>query len=65
MPITIFTWHDLQENHRVLELHECVTPPDLALELHIVPDPESLGSSLAWWQTDRGAWLAAALVGEV
>jgi hypothetical protein len=60
----IFTWHDLHPDHGVLELHEHCTPLGLALELHVVVDPEH-GGSLAWWQTERGDWLGCVLAGEV
>ena len=38
----VFTWHDLGGGHGVLELHECLTPPRMALELHVVVDPLAL-----------------------
>lgn len=64
MPVPIFMWHTLHAEHGVLELRERVTPSAIALELHVVVDPET-GRSLAWWQTERGEWLGCVEAGEV
>jgi hypothetical protein len=54
--------HDLGDDHVVLELHEGLTAPGPALELHIVVDSET-GVSSAWWEDHRGQRLGAAIVG--
>jgi hypothetical protein len=54
--------HDLAEDHVVLELHEALTAPGPALELHVVQDSET-GATAAWWEDDRGALLVMADVG--
>lgn len=58
-----FTWFDLHEDHGVLELAEHISPPGLALELHVARDPET-GRTLAWWMSDTGEWLGAVVPGE-
>ena len=54
--------HDLAADYVVLELHEALTAPGPALELHVVQDSET-GASIAWWEADDGAWLGPAQVG--
>jgi len=48
-------WFDLAPDYGVLELHEAVTAPGPALELHVVrSEPSHL---VAWWTTERGETL--------
>jgi hypothetical protein len=54
--------HYLGADHVVVELHEQLTAPGPAVELHVVLDPET-GETAAWWEDDRGILLRAALVG--
>ncbi len=54
--------HDLAADHVVLELHEALTAPGPALELHVVQDSET-GGSIAWWEDDGSRFLRAAGVG--
>lgn len=54
--------HDLADDHVVVELHERLTAPGPALELHVVQDSES-GETVAWWEDEWGALLAPAAVG--
>ena len=58
-----FRWFDLHEDHGVLELAEDLSPPGLALELHVARDPETV-SILAWWMSEHGEWLGCVLVGQ-
>ena len=55
--------HDLAADHVVLELHERITAPGPALELHIVQDSET-GETIAWWEDERGTSLGAVAVGK-
>jgi hypothetical protein len=54
--------HDLAADHVVLELHEALTAPGPALELHVVQDSET-GATVAWWEDERGALLGVVVVG--
>jgi hypothetical protein len=54
--------HDLAADHVVVELHERVTAPGPALELHVVIDSET-GETSAWWEDEDGRWLGTAMVG--
>ena len=56
------TWHDIAADYGVLELHERLTAPRLALELHVVVCPGG-AATLAWWETDEGELLGEAFVG--
>jgi hypothetical protein len=58
----LLVWHDLASDHGVLELHETLTFPGPALELHLVRDTET-GTTAAWWEDDEGVWLWIADVG--
>jgi hypothetical protein len=49
--------HALARDHFVVELHERLTA-DLGLDLHLVIGSDGSGT-LAWWESDRGGWLAA------
>jgi hypothetical protein len=51
------------EDHVVVELHERLTAPGPALELHVVLDSET-GAATAWWEDDDGGWLGEARVGK-
>jgi hypothetical protein len=55
-------WHDLAPDHGVLELHEELTAPGPALELHVVTDTAT-GAAAAWWEDDEGTWLRIVEVG--
>ncbi len=46
----------------VLEVHEALTPPGLALELHVVVGSDEHGT-LAWWEAENGTWLGHVEVG--
>lgn len=54
--------HDLSDDHVVLELHEDLTAPGPAVELHLVQDSET-GGTIAWWEDDAGRFLGVASVG--
>lgn len=63
-----FTWHDLPHPepdiaHGVLELHERLTSPAQALELHVVMTKPS-GVMVAWWELEDGTPLGMVEVGE-
>lgn len=49
-------------HHVVVELHEALTAPGPALELHVVVDSETEVTS-AWWDDDEGRRLMAVAVG--
>lgn len=53
--------HDLDEDHVVLEIHEDLTAPGPALELHVVIDR---GETLAWWAVESGRRLGEVLIGQ-
>jgi len=55
-------WFDLGEGEGVLELPEQHAPGGPVLELHVVQASDT-GSTIAWWETEGGAFLAAAAVG--
>lgn len=55
-------WHDLGLDAGVLELHEAMTAPGPALELHVERNP--WGELRACWLDDRGRRLGWAAVGE-
>ena len=44
-------WFDLGDDYGVLELDERLTPPGLALELHVLKLHDS-AETFAWWRTD-------------
>jgi hypothetical protein len=56
------TWFDLAPDHGVLELHEHLTSPGPALELHVVFDAAK-GRTIAWWETDEGVPIRRAHAG--
>ena len=63
-----FTWYYLDHpepdiGHGILELHERLTLPSKALELHVVTVTPS-GTSVAWWELDDGTPLGFGEVGE-
>ena len=55
-------WFTLGDDRGVMEFEEMRSLPGFALELHIYIDPNE-DRTLAWWQTERGAWLVLADVG--
>jgi hypothetical protein len=55
-------WHDLAPDYGVLEVHERLTDPGAALELHIVLNPDA-GTTVAWWVDEWGTCLGEARVG--
>ena len=56
-----FTCYELSADHLVLELHERITAPAPALELHVVR--EALPTRVvAWWVADNGKMVALAPV---
>lgn len=57
-----FTWHDLDQDGGVLELHEHLTDPAPALELHVQATAD--GSVVAFWATDDGQMLGWVEPGE-
>jgi hypothetical protein len=54
--------HVLADGYVVVELHEVLTAPGPALELHVVQDSET-GASIAWWENERGTRIGKAHVG--
>ncbi len=56
------TWYELGVERGVLEFDEIGSVPGFALELHIAVDWAD-DSTIAWWQADRGTWLALVSVG--
>jgi hypothetical protein len=54
--------HDLGDDHVVIELHEALTAPGPALELHVVFDAVTGGTN-AWWEDEDGNCLGEAGVG--
>jgi hypothetical protein len=48
---TSTTWYDLTETFGVLELHEELTAPGPALELHVIRSPSR---TCACWVSDDG-----------
>ncbi len=54
-------WHDVTSDHGILELHEDLTAPGPALELHVVNES---GVAVAWWEDDNGTWLRIVDVGK-
>lgn len=54
--------HVVADHHVVVELHEQVTAPGPALELHVVACFET-GATIAWWEDDAGTILGVAGVG--
>jgi hypothetical protein len=54
--------HNLADDHIVIELHQQLTAPGPALELHVVIDSETDRTS-AWWEDEEGNWLREAQVG--
>jgi len=53
-------WFELVDGESVLEFEES---PEGALELHVVMDSRN-ERTLAWWENERGEWLAPAPVGQ-
>lgn len=51
--------HVLSPDHVVIELHERVTAPGPALELHLVHN-SGTGEVVAWWGDEHGRILAVA-----
>ena len=54
-------WFDLAPDYGVLELHEAVTSPGPALELHLA---WGSGVTVAWWADADGEYLGPAPVGK-
>jgi hypothetical protein len=55
------TWFDLEPDYGVLELHEDVTAPGPALELHVALFERA--GVVAWWTTEHGETLGFVEVG--
>lgn len=54
--------HVLSATHIVAEIHEAITAPGPALELHLVQESET-GASIAWWEDEWGRLQMVAAVG--
>lgn len=55
--------HVIADGRFVMELHERLTSPGPALELHVARDSETRVTR-AWWETEEGSWLGEATVGK-
>jgi hypothetical protein len=58
----LYECHDLSVDHVVIELHEALTAPSLAVELHVVQDSDT-GETIAWWEDENGTFLLSVAIG--